>query len=141
MHVSDIWRCSVKDCKTKPGADCNSDHQLLTMNFKVKFKGLEGNPHIPVRLDYSKPNDDNTLELANRFQSLPDLDNEVTPNDLWTQKNVLCTTAYKRYPKRKYRQLPWNSPRQSRLLRLEGRSTANGTEALQIAENIKYKTQ
>ena len=79
MLVSDKW-CSFKDCKKIPGADSNSILQLLTMNFKLRFKRLKGQLNVSVRLDCSKPNDGYALELANRFQPLLDLDNEVTPN-------------------------------------------------------------
>ena len=35
------WRGSIQSAKTKPGADCGSDHQLLIAKLKVKLKKVE----------------------------------------------------------------------------------------------------
>ena len=35
---SQIWRSSIQSTKTRPGADCGSDHELLTAKFKLKLK-------------------------------------------------------------------------------------------------------
>ena len=32
------WRCSIQSAKTRLGADCGSDHELLTAKFKLKLK-------------------------------------------------------------------------------------------------------
>ena len=34
ITISQRWRSSVKNARTYPGADCNTDHQLLRMTFK-----------------------------------------------------------------------------------------------------------
>ena len=30
------WRSSIQSAKTRPGADCGSDHEVLTAKFKLK---------------------------------------------------------------------------------------------------------
>ena len=35
---SQRWRSSIQLAKTRPGADCGSDHQLLTAKFRLKLK-------------------------------------------------------------------------------------------------------
>ena len=35
---SQRWRSSVQSAKTRPGADCGSDHELLITKFKLKLK-------------------------------------------------------------------------------------------------------
>ena len=35
---SQRWRNSIQSAKTRPGADCGSDHQLLIAKFRLKLK-------------------------------------------------------------------------------------------------------
>ena len=35
---SQRWRSSIQSAKTRPGADCGSDHQLLIAKFRLKLK-------------------------------------------------------------------------------------------------------
>ena len=35
---SQRWRSSTPSAKTKPGANCGSDHELLIANFRLKLK-------------------------------------------------------------------------------------------------------
>ena len=35
---SQRWRSSIQSAKTRPGADCDSDHELLTAKFRLKLK-------------------------------------------------------------------------------------------------------
>ena len=35
---SQTWRSSIQSTKTKPGADCGSDHELLITKFRLKLK-------------------------------------------------------------------------------------------------------
>ena len=32
------WRSSIQSAKTRPGADCGSDHELLIAKFRLKMK-------------------------------------------------------------------------------------------------------
>ena len=34
---SQIWRSSIQSAKTRPGADCGSDHELLIAKFRLKL--------------------------------------------------------------------------------------------------------
>ena len=38
---SQIWRSSIQSTKTRPGADCGSDHELLITKFRLKLKKVE----------------------------------------------------------------------------------------------------
>ena len=38
---SQRWRSSIQSAKTRPGADCGSDHELLIDKFKLKLKKVE----------------------------------------------------------------------------------------------------
>ena len=38
--INTRWKTSVTNAKTFPGADCGSDHQLLVMDFRLRFKNI-----------------------------------------------------------------------------------------------------
>ena len=40
MLCSQRWRCSVHSAKTRPEADCGSDHELLIAKLRLKLKEL-----------------------------------------------------------------------------------------------------
>ena len=69
-----------KSAKTRPGADCDSDHELLTAKFKLKKVGKTTRP---FRYDLNQIPYDYTVEVRNRFKGL-DLINRV-PDELWME--------------------------------------------------------
>ena len=50
---SQRWRSSIESAKTRLGADCGSDHELLIANFRPKLKKV-GKTVRPFRHDLSK---------------------------------------------------------------------------------------
>ena len=44
------WRSSIQSAKNKTGADCGSDHELLTAKFRLKLKKV-GKTTRPFRYD------------------------------------------------------------------------------------------
>ena len=59
----------IHTVKTRPGADCGSDHQLLIANFRLKLK-KEGNTTKPVRYNLNQISYKYTMEVMNRFKGL-----------------------------------------------------------------------
>ena len=55
--------------KTRPGADCGSDHELLITKFRLKLKKV-GKTTRPFRYDLNQIPDDYTVEVRNRFKGL-----------------------------------------------------------------------
>ena len=55
--------------KTKPGADCGSDHELLIAKFRPKLKKA-GKTTRSFRYDLNQISYDYTLEVTNRFKGL-----------------------------------------------------------------------
>ena len=84
----------MKDVKTRPGADCNSDHQLLNVVIKLKLKKMTKSLH-PTMFDYKTLGDYFRVEVENRFEALLDCDTDSkTPNKLWEDgKEVLLYVA------------------------------------------------
>ena len=55
--------------KTRPGADCGSDHKLLITKFRLKLKKV-GKTTRPFRHDLNQIPYDYTVEVRNRFKGL-----------------------------------------------------------------------
>ena len=53
--------------KTRPGADCGSDRELLIAKFRLKLKKV-GKTTRPFRYDLNQILYDDTVEVTNRFK-------------------------------------------------------------------------
>ena len=67
------WKSSIQLAKTRLGADCGSDHELLIEKFRLKFKKVRKTTK-PFRYDLSQIPYDYTLEVASRFKGLDLID-------------------------------------------------------------------
>ena len=70
---SQRWRSSIQSAKTRPGADCGSDHELLIANFRLKLKKV-GKTTRPFRCDLNQISYDYTVEMRNGFKGLDLID-------------------------------------------------------------------
>ena len=77
---SQRWRSSIQSAKTRPGADCGSDHELLIAKFRLKLKKM-GKTTRPFRYDLNQIPYDYTVEMRNRFKGLDLIDR--VPDELW----------------------------------------------------------
>ena len=59
--------------KTRPGADCGSDHELLIAKFRLKLKKV-GKTNRPLWYDLNQIPYDCTVEVRNRFKGLDLID-------------------------------------------------------------------
>ena len=66
---SQRWRSSIQSAKTRPGADCGSDHELLIAKFRLKLNKV-GKTTRPFRYDLNQIPYDYTVEMRNRFKGL-----------------------------------------------------------------------
>ena len=66
---SQRWRSSIQSAKTRPGAHCGSDHELLTEKFRLKLKKV-GKTTRPFRNDLSQIPYDYRVDVTNRFKGL-----------------------------------------------------------------------
>ena len=60
---------SIQSAKTRLGADCGSDHELLIAKFRLKLKKV-GKTTRPFRYDLNQIPYDYTVEMRNRFKRL-----------------------------------------------------------------------
>ena len=66
---SQRWRSSIQSGKTRPGADCGSNHELLIAKFRVKLE-KEGKTTRQFRYDLNQMPYNYTMEMTNRFKGL-----------------------------------------------------------------------
>ena len=69
---------TLQSAKTRPGADCGSDHELLIAKFRLKLKKV-GKMTRSFRYDLNQIPYDYTVEVRNRFKGL-DLIDRVPDN-------------------------------------------------------------
>ena len=85
--------------KIIPGADCDSDHELLIAKFRLKLKKV-GKTTRPFRYDLNQIPYDYTVEVINRFKGLHLIDR--VPDELWMEvSDIVEETGIKTIPKKK----------------------------------------
>ena len=109
------WRSSIQSAKTRLGAGCGSDHELLTAIYRLKLKKVRKTTR-PLRYDLNQIPYDYTVEVTTRFKGLDLIDR--VPEELWTEVCMYRRQCPKLSPKKKkWKKAKWLSE-----------------EALQIAE-------
>ena len=113
---SQTWRSSIQSTKTRLGADCGSDHELLIAKLRIKLKKV-GKSTRPLGYDLNQIPYDYKVEVRNRFNGLYLMDR--VPEELWMEVcDIVQEAVIKSIPKKKKcRKAKWLSE-----------------EALQIAE-------
>ena len=67
------WRSSIQSPKTRPRADCGSDHELLIAKFRLKLKKVGKTTRL-FRYDLNQIPYAYTVEVRNRFKGLDLMD-------------------------------------------------------------------
>ena len=65
LKIQKLYRVS----KTRPGADCGSDHELLIAKFRLRLKKV-GKATRPFRYDLNKIPCNYTVKVTNNFKGL-----------------------------------------------------------------------
>ena len=93
------WRSSTQSAKTRLGAVCGSDHELLIAKFRFKLKKI-GKTTRPFRCDLNQITYDYIVEVRNRFKGLDLIDR--VPDELWTEVcDIVQETGIKTIPMEK----------------------------------------
>ena len=96
---SQRWRSSIQSVKTRLGADCDSEHELLIAKFRLKLKKVGKTTRL-LRYDLNQIPYNYTVEVTNRYKGL-DMTDRV-PEELWmevrdiVQKAVIKTICKKK---------------------------------------------
>uniref|UniRef100_A0A8B9WCV5 Uncharacterized protein n=1 Tax=Bos mutus grunniens TaxID=30521 RepID=A0A8B9WCV5_BOSMU len=105
---SQRWRSSIQSSKTRPGADCGSDHELLIAKFRLKLKKV-GKTTRSFRYDLNQIPYDYTVEVRNRFKGLHLIDR--VPDEVWNEvRDTIQQTGIKTIPvEKKCKKAKWLS--------------------------------
>ena len=96
---SQRWRSSIQSAKTRLGAYCGTDHQLLIAKFRLKLKKV-GKTTRPFRYDLNQVPQDNTVKGKNTFKGLDLIDREL--EELWTEiHDIVQETGIKNISQKK----------------------------------------
>ena len=95
---SQRWRSSIQSAKTRPGADCGTDRELLIAKFRLKLKKV-GKTTRPFRYDLNQIPYNYTVEVRNRSKGLMI---DRVPDELWMEvHDIVQETGVKIIPKKK----------------------------------------
>ena len=91
-------RNSIQSTKTRLGADCGSDHDLLIAILRLKLKKV-GKTTRPFRYDLTQILYDYTVEVTNRFKGLVPIDR--LPEEIWMEvHDIVQEKEIKTIPKK-----------------------------------------
>ena len=101
-------RSSIQSAKTRLGADCGSDHEVLIAKFRLTLKKV-GKTTRPFRYDLNQIHYDYTVEVRNRFKGLDLIDR--VPDELWNEvHDIVQETGIKAIPmEKKCKKAKWLS--------------------------------
>ena len=92
-------RSLVQSAKTRQGAGCSSDHEVLIAKFRLKQKKV-GKTTRPFRYDLNQIPYNYTVEVTNGFKGLDLLDR--VPEELWMEIcDIVPEAGIKTIPKKK----------------------------------------
>ena len=95
---SQRWRGFTHSAKTRPGADCGSEHKLLIAKLRLKLKKV-GKTTRPLRYDWNQIPYNYTVEVRNRFKGLDLIDR--VPEELWSEvHDIVQETGMKTIPQK-----------------------------------------
>ena len=102
------WRSSTQSAKTRPGADCGSDHEFLIAKFRLKLKKV-GKTTRPFKYDLNQIPYDYAVKVRNRFKGLDLIDR--VPHELWIEVcDIVQETGIKTIPmEKKCKKAKWLS--------------------------------
>ena len=98
---------TIQSAKTRPGADCGSEHELIA-KFRLKLNKV-GKTSRQFRCDLNQIPYDYTVEMRNRFKGLGLIDR--VPEKLWTEVcDIVQEAVIKTIPKKKkHKKAKWLS--------------------------------
>ena len=151
IMVDKSWKSSILKSKTRPGADCDTDHIFVVADLRLKaHKTPKAKPSPKYNID-SLLNPDTALgfkmELSNRFSLLTNewIFKDTYPDEIWNEmKTVFADTADAKLGRKKYRKpKPYISEEVMELAKRksQARKTGKNIEYSDLKREIKSKVR
>ena len=124
--------------KTRPEADCGSDHELLIAKFRHKLKKV-GKTTRPFRYDLNQTPYDYTMEVGNRFKGLGLIDR--VPDELWMEvRDTVQETGIETIPmEKKCKKAKWLSGKALQIAVKRREAKSKGEKESYIHLNVKFQ--
>ena len=126
----------MQSAKTRPGADCGSDHHLLIAKFRLKLK-TAGKTTRPARYDLNQIPYEYAVQVMNRFKRL-DLANSV-PEELWTEVHNTVQEAVNKTIPKKSEKAKWLSEKALQIAEERREAKSKGERKRYIQLNAKFQ--
>ena len=96
IFCSQRWRTSIQSTKTRPGADCGSDHELLITKFRLKLKTVEKTTILVW------PKSNPLWLYSGSEKEIQGIRSDRVPEELWMEvRNTVWEAVIKNIPKKK----------------------------------------
>lgn len=129
------WRSAITSTKTLPGADCDTDHELLVADFKLRLKTKKNETH-PIRFEVNDIPHEYNIEVQNKFKILMAAQEPMSPDELETQaRDILLTSARNILPKKTQKKQSYITEKTIKLIEKRRRLKQSGTSR----NNIEYR--
>ena len=108
LHPSTAFQSSIQSAKTRLGAHCGSDQELLIAKFRLKLKKVGGTTR-PFSYDLNQIPYDYRVKVRNGFKGLDLIDR--VPDELWNEvHDIVQETGIKTFPvEKKCKKAKWQS--------------------------------
>jgi len=130
IMIHSRYRKNIRNCHTYPGADCDSDHNLLVATYKGRFEKSRLSCQ-PLRFDLNAlagtHGNAYAAEVTNRFEALRLQENESTPQELWQQTKEILLGAAKDHLMTKTKQSSNNWISEATIKKAEEKRKAKST--------------
>ena len=139
FFCSQRWRSSVQSAKTRPGADCGLELEILTGKFRLKLKKV-GKTTRPFRYDLSQIPYDYTVEVRNIFKGLDLIDR--VPDELWMEvHDTVQETGIKTIPmEKKCKKAKWLSEEALQIAMKRREVKSKGEKERYKRLNVEFRT-
>ena len=128
----------MQSAKTRPGAHCGSDHELLIAKFRLNSKKV-GKTTRSFRYDLNQTHYDYTVEVRYRFKGLDLIDR--VPGALWTKvHDIVQETGIKTIPmEKKCKKAKWLSGEALQIAEKRRKSKGKGEKGKYTHLNAEFQ--